>query len=107
MASSPDTVVDRLTLGWGVNQGLDPDYWMKPNAMPGEHSQDDLVSVSPSSVAKHTAVIAQSGSGKSFFLGRLIEEIALKTQARLVVFDPNSDFRRLREPVLKACWLPE
>jgi DNA helicase HerA-like ATPase len=40
----------------------------------------------------HTAIIAQSGSGKSFMLGRLLEEIASKTQARVVIIDPNSDF---------------
>jgi hypothetical protein len=40
----------------------------------------------------HTAVIAQSGSGKSFMLGRLLEEIVSKTQARVLILDPNSDF---------------
>jgi uncharacterized protein len=40
----------------------------------------------------HTAVIAQSGSGKSFMLGRLLEEIASKTKARVLILDPNSDF---------------
>jgi hypothetical protein len=40
----------------------------------------------------HTAVIAQSGSGKSFMLGRFLEEIASKTLARTVILDPNSDF---------------
>jgi prepilin-type N-terminal cleavage/methylation domain-containing protein len=39
-----------------------------------------------------TAVIAQSGSGKSFMLGRLLEEIASKTRTRVVILDPNSDF---------------
>lgn len=102
MASNSD-----LNIGWKVNQGLDPEYWMRPDAEPGKHTQDDLVSISPSSVARHTAVIAQSGSGKSFFLGRLIEEIALKTRARLVVFDPNSDFRRLHDPVSEEYWSPE
>jgi DNA helicase HerA-like ATPase len=40
----------------------------------------------------HTAIIGQSGSGKSFMLGRLLEEIASKTKARLLILDPNSDF---------------
>ncbi len=51
----------------------------------------------PSLLAHHTAVLAQSGSGKSFMLGRLIEEIAVHSKARTVVLDPNSDFIRLRE----------
>jgi hypothetical protein len=42
----------------------------------------------------HTAIIAQSGSGKSFMLGRLLEEIVLKTRARVLILDPNSDFAR-------------
>jgi DNA helicase HerA-like ATPase len=40
----------------------------------------------------HIAIIAQSGSGKSFMLGRMLEEIAAKTLARFVILDPNSDF---------------
>ncbi len=51
----------------------------------------------PSRLAKHAAVLAQSGSGKSFMIGRLIEELAMKTKARIVVLDPNSDFIRLNE----------
>lgn len=45
----------------------------------------------------HSALIAQSGSGKSFTLGRLLEEITSKTAARVVVFDPNSDFVKFSE----------
>jgi hypothetical protein len=51
----------------------------------------------------HTAVIAQSGSGKSFMLGRLLEEIATKTQARVLILDPNSDFARFGE-VDEGAW---
>ena len=45
----------------------------------------------------HTAIIAQSGSGKSYFLSRIIEEILLNTKARCIVLDPNADFRRINE----------
>lgn len=44
---------------------------------------------------RHLLVIGQSGSGKSYFLGRLIEEIALKTSARVVVLDRAGDFVKL------------
>jgi DNA helicase HerA-like ATPase len=37
----------------------------------------------------HTAIIAQSGSGKSFMLGRLLEEIAIRTKARFLILDPS------------------
>jgi DNA helicase HerA-like ATPase len=33
-----------------------------------------MVSIPTKKIAKHVEIIAQSGSGKSFFLGRLIEE---------------------------------
>jgi DNA helicase HerA-like ATPase len=51
----------------------------------------------------HSAVLAQSGSGKSFMIGRLIEELILKTKARVIVLDPNSDFVRLPE-VDESAW---
>jgi DNA helicase HerA-like ATPase len=43
-------------------------------------------------LAKHTAILAQSGSGKSFFVGRLVEELLIKTTCKILVLDPNSDF---------------
>jgi hypothetical protein len=43
----------------------------------------------------HTAIIAQSGFGKSFFLGRLVEELMIQTKARCLIFDPNGDFRKV------------
>lgn len=55
----------------------------------------------------HTAVLAQSGSGKSFMVGRLIEELLIKTKARIVVLDPNSDFVRLGEVDHGAWTKPE
>lgn len=56
--------------------------------------EDELEEVMLSSrgMAAHMAVIAQSGSGKSFMVGRLLEELASKTRARIVILDPNSDF---------------
>jgi len=60
------------------------------------------VEVSAPDIAYHTAILAQSGSGKSSFLGLLIEEILLKTQARVVIVDTNGDFRCLHEANPKA-----
>src|SRR5258708_1830765 len=53
-------------------------------------------------LGRHGAILAQSGSGKSFMLGRLIEELLLKTKARLLILDPNSDFIRLPNPDTSA-----
>ena len=55
-------------------------------------------------MAHHTIIVAQSGSGKSFFLGRLVEEILLASQARVLVFDPNSDFRKIHLIVSREKW---
>ncbi len=60
-----------------------------------DHS--DMVRIPTRKMDKHTVVIAQSGSGKSFFLGRLIEEIMIKSKARCLILDPNGDFRRINE----------
>lgn len=61
-------------------------------------SQRKPFNIYPSLLLKHTAIFAQSGSGKSFMFGRLIEEILLKTKGNLVIFDSNSDFIRLPIP---------
>ena len=52
--------------------------------------------------AAHTAVFAQTGAGKSFLLGRYLEEILLKTRARVVILDPNADFLRFGQPSVKG-----
>src|ERR1700719_274025 len=72
-------LTENLVLGWKVTKGLEPQHWEQQNARPGKHKLTDVVSAVPKSIAHHTVIIAQSGSGKSFFLGRLIEEILLKT----------------------------
>jgi DNA helicase HerA-like ATPase len=87
-----------LTLGWQVNANQDPKYWINAaHPKPGSQKESDLARISSDSVAAHTAIIAQSGSGKSFFLGRLVEELVLNTKARCLIFDPNADFRRIRQ----------
>jgi hypothetical protein len=70
----------------------------------GQRRTDSLVQVAPGAVAAHTAIVAQSGSGKSFFLGTFVEELLLNTRARCVIFDPNADFRRVDEIRPAACW---
>jgi hypothetical protein len=91
-------------LGWRLTPNLDPVYWLNKKAKPGQQSESDLVSVPATLAATHTAIIAQSGSGKSFFLGRLIEELCLRTKARCVVLDPNSDFSRIYDPQDAKVW---
>jgi DNA helicase HerA-like ATPase len=44
---------------------------------------------------RHTFWCGQSGSGKTYALGVLLEQVLLQTRMPLVVLDPNSDFVRL------------
>lgn len=93
-----------LTLGWQVTPELEPTFWLKDNPVPGRQAAQDLVEVPADSLGCHMAIIAQSGYGKSFFLGRLIEELLLSTKARCIILDPNADFRRITEVVEDKRW---
>ena len=46
---------------------------------------------------RHTFLCGQSGSGKTYSLGVVLERLLLETGLRIVVLDPNSDFVRLGE----------
>jgi uncharacterized protein len=46
---------------------------------------------------RHTFLCGQSGSGKTYSLGVILERLLIETDLRLVVLDPNSDFVRLGE----------
>jgi DNA helicase HerA-like ATPase len=47
---------------------------------------------------RHTFLCGQSGSGKTYALGVLLERLLLATSLRIVVLDPNSDFARITTP---------
>ena len=47
---------------------------------------------------RHTFLCGQSGSGKTYSLGVLLEQLLMETRLRVVVLDPNSDYVRLGEP---------
>jgi hypothetical protein len=44
---------------------------------------------------RHTFLCGQSGSGKTYALGTMLERLLVETTLRIVVLDPNSDFVRL------------
>src|SRR4029453_14434257 len=49
---------------------------------------------------RHTFMCGQSGSGKTYSLGLLLEKLLAETTLRIVILDPNSDYvglGRLRE----------
>lgn len=83
-----DSDETKLLLGWALDDEL------KSGSL---SAGDDLLEVSPAALQSNCLVIAQSGAGKTTFLARIVEELAAKTRARMVIFDPNSDFVRLGE----------
>ena len=44
---------------------------------------------------RHTFLCGQSGSGKTYSLGLMLERLLADTELRLVILDPNSDYVRL------------
>jgi DNA helicase HerA-like ATPase len=44
---------------------------------------------------RHTFLCGQSGSGKTYSLGVLLERLLMETSLRVVILDPNSDYVRL------------
>jgi DNA helicase HerA-like ATPase len=46
---------------------------------------------------RHTFLCGQSGSGKTYSLGVVLDQLLLETDLRIVILDPNSDFARLEE----------
>ena len=91
MQEDVDTFLD---LGWIVGTQFHPMFCIQSKDRP---DYSDMVRIPTKKMDKHTVIIAQSGSGKSFFLGRLIEEIMIKSKARCLILDPNGDFRRINE----------
>jgi len=48
---------------------------------------------------RHTFLCGQSGSGKTYALGVILEQLLLGTDLRMIVLDPNADFVRLGQPL--------
>jgi uncharacterized protein len=46
---------------------------------------------------RHTFMCGQSGSGKTYSLGLVLERLLVDTSLRMVILDPNSDYVRLSE----------
>jgi uncharacterized protein len=61
---------------------------------------------------RHTFLCGQSGSGKTYSLGLILERLLAETELRLVILDPNSDYVRLgtiragADPELAARYRP-
>ncbi len=56
------------------------------------------VALDAAGFGRHTFVCGQSGSGKTFALGKILEQLLLRTSLPLVVLDPNSDYVTITSP---------
>jgi len=50
------------------------------------------VTLDSGGLGRHTFMCGQSGSGKTYSLGVLLERVLMETSLRVVVIDPNSDY---------------
>jgi hypothetical protein len=60
----------------------------------GRRAKDEPLLLDFKKLTNHGAILAGSGAGKSTAVGRIVEEILIKTDARVVVIDTNGDFRK-------------
>ncbi|MGN5734524.1 ATP-binding protein [Arthrobacter psychrochitiniphilus] len=58
---------------------------------------DSGVSLRAERFNRHTFWCGQSGSGKTYALGVVLEQLLLHTELPLLILDPNADFTRLNE----------
>jgi uncharacterized protein len=86
--ATPELINLHLRSATGKNGGL-----VIGRAMYGDDSSS--VSLSARGFGRHTFLCGQSGSGKTYSLGVVLEQLLLRSQLRMVVLDPNSDYVRL------------
>lgn len=58
------------------------------------------VMLDPNGLRRHLAVIAQTGAGKSYTVGVILEKL-LALGGTIIIFDPNSDYVRMRRDETK------
>jgi hypothetical protein len=79
------------------DEGPDPPDPSAPLDLGREADSATGIELDVAALAKHTAVFAGSGSGKTAMLRRLIEQCALRGIS-VIVLDPNNDLARLSDP---------
>ena len=82
---APDSMVQEF-FSYPEEEGLHIGYLISRNTVP--------VYVSVNGLRRHLAILAQTGAGKSYTVGVLIEEL-LKKGATIIVIDPHADYVRL------------
>jgi uncharacterized protein len=86
-----------------IATGAEVRAWLGRTARPGAKLQLGELALAAgvpsmadaSGFNRHTFLCRQSGSGKTYSLGVILERLLTETDLRLVILDPNSDFVRL------------
>jgi DNA helicase HerA-like ATPase len=88
IVAAPDEIVaDHLALTLGRGVGLALGAVQRTPAVPA--------SLHAKGFGRHTFLCGQSGSGKTYTLGVILERLLLETDITIVVADPNSDYVNL------------
>lgn len=97
---------EQLVIGWKLDGNGEPEYWVAHDGRPrpGAQPESSLFTLPARGLGTNTVIVAQSGSGKSSFLARIVEELLLSTSAHCLIIDPNSDFRYFPEVGTAAQW---
>ncbi len=90
--ATPELINLHLMSGTPDSAGLDVG-----KAMHGDET--NVVALSARGFGRHSFLCGQSGSGKTYSLGVILEKMLIRSQLRLLILDPNSDFVRL--PVMR------
>ncbi len=85
-AADPDVVSAHLATRLGTG-GLVLGELQRPHGVPAR--------LQPKGFGRHTFLCGQSGSGKTYTLGVILERLLLETDIKMVVIDPNSDYVNL------------
>ncbi|KAM9861687.1 ATP-binding protein [Leucobacter sp. BZR 635] len=79
-----------------IGTSVDTASGTAPDAAAGTPAAD--VSLNAAKFNRHTFWCGQSGSGKTYALGVVLEQLLLETELPLLILDPNADFTRITSP---------
>lgn len=79
----------QVTAALGLEAGLTIGHLTEPSESPA--------TLRPEGFARHTFVCGQSGSGKTYTTGVILERLLHETSLPMVILDPNSDYIHLSE----------
>ncbi len=94
----PFTSQDLAPAGAGVLEALQARERATLRIGDLHHSRGNVDALlQPHRFNRHTFLCGQSGSGKTYALGVLLEQLLIDTDLPMVILDPNSDFVRISE----------